>query len=81
MRQILDPFGVSCQEIARVFKLQKQAIRKIMGVDPRESCRNLFPALNILPLPALYVSQILIFFKTHPQYLEHAKPTHNYETR
>ena len=65
----------------RAFKLQKQAIRTIAGVGPRESCRDLFPALNILPLPALYVSQILIFFKTHPQYLDHAKSTHNYETR
>ena len=67
--------------LLRVFKLQKQAIRLLAGVGPIESCRKLFPALEILPLPALYISHILIFFKNNPQYLNHAKISHNYETR
>ena len=67
--------------IHRIFVLQKQAIRILSGVGPRESCRTLFPILEILPLPALYIYQIIIFFKKHPHYLEQAKATHNYGTR
>ena len=65
----------------RVFKLQKQAIRILAGAGPIDSCKELFGDLKILPLAALYVSQILLFFKKYPHYMDHAKPTHNYGTR
>ena len=67
--------------IYRVFKLQKQAIRILSGAGARDSCKELFVTLKILPLPALYIHQILVFFKKNPHYLNHAKPTHHYETR
>ena len=62
-------------------KLEKQAIRIILGVGPRKSCRKLFTELGILSLPALYIAQVLIFFKRNPTYLDHTKPTHTYSTR
>jgi hypothetical protein len=69
----------------RVFVLQKKAIRILAGVSPRDSCRdlNLYAILQILPLPALYVSQVLIFVKKHPEYFDKFKFkfTHNYNTR
>ena len=34
----------------QVFRMQKKAIKIIMGRGNRESCRNLFRELNILPL-------------------------------
>ena len=39
----------------RVFRLQKYMIRIIPGCKSRDSCRNLFKELNILPVLSLYV--------------------------
>jgi hypothetical protein len=38
----------------KVFKLQKRVIRVIMGCSYRESCRDLFKELNMLPLKSQY---------------------------
>ena len=45
----------------RVFKLQKKAIRIIMGNRNNVSCREVFKLLKILPLPAQYIYSLLIF--------------------
>ena len=52
-------------------------------MPPGASCRELklFQQEGILPLPALYISQVLIFFKKNPQYLANSIFTHEYETR
>ena len=49
----------------------------------RASCRelNLFERLNILPLPALYIYQIIMFIKKNPQYLANSIQRHNHDTR
>ena len=39
----------------QVFRMQKKAIRIIRGRGNRESCRNLFKELNILPLMSQYI--------------------------
>jgi len=67
----------------RVFVLQKKAIRILAGVPYRTSCREtkLFNVLNILPLPALYVAQVLIFMKKHPEYFSKCHFNHRYNTR
>jgi len=44
-----------------IFKLQKRAIRIIMNVDNRVSCRELFKTLNILPLQSQYILSVLLF--------------------
>lgn len=53
-------YGIECwggsSDADRVFKLQKRAIRTLVGSrDQRLSCRPLYPALKILTLPALYI--------------------------
>jgi hypothetical protein len=45
----------------QVFKMQKRAIRIIMGRGNRQSCRNLFKELNILPLMSQYILSLLTF--------------------
>ena len=69
--------------INRVFKLQKKALRLICNVPARASCRGLklFAQEQILPLPALYISNVLLFFKKHPEYLSETKFDHGYNTR
>jgi hypothetical protein len=41
--------------------MQKKAIRIIMGCGNKESCRNLFKELNILPLMSQYILSLLTF--------------------
>jgi hypothetical protein len=45
----------------QVIKMRKKAIRIIMGCGNRESCRNLFKELNILPLMSQYILSLLTF--------------------
>jgi exonuclease III len=44
-----------------IFKLQKRVIRIMMHVDNRQSCRELFKKLNILPLQSQYILTLLLF--------------------
>ena len=44
-----------------VFKLQKQAIRIIMGAENNDSCIEFFRLLKILPLSAPYIYSLLMF--------------------
>ena len=44
-----------------VFKLQKRAIRIIMGARNNDSCRKFFKLLKILPLSAQYICSLLVF--------------------
>ena len=45
------------------FKLQKWAIRIILGVSMRSSCRQLSKMLYILPLPSVYIAETLMYVK------------------
>jgi hypothetical protein len=45
----------------QIFKLQKRAIRTIMGKQKRESCRELFKELKILPLKSPYILSLALF--------------------
>ena len=44
-----------------VFKLQKRAVRIIMGAKNNDSCREFFKLLKILPLYAQYIYSLLMF--------------------
>jgi hypothetical protein len=44
-----------------VIKLQKRVIRIMMGCGYRESCRDLFKELNILPLKSQYIFSLMMF--------------------
>jgi hypothetical protein len=45
----------------RIFRLKRDIIRIILGCKSRETCRNLFKELKILPLPSQYVYSLLLF--------------------
>jgi hypothetical protein len=42
-----------------IFKMQKRAIRILMGIGYRESCRESFQELKILTLSSQYISSLL----------------------
>jgi hypothetical protein len=44
-----------------IFRLQKRAIRIIVGTGYKDSCRKIFSSLKILPLPSLYIFFVLMF--------------------
>jgi hypothetical protein len=44
-----------------IFTLQKRTVRIIAGVTSRNSCRNLFMGLDILPLPCEYIFTLMNF--------------------
>jgi hypothetical protein len=44
-----------------IFRLQKRAIRIIVGAGYKDSCRKIFSSLKILPLPSLYIFSVLMF--------------------
>ena len=58
----------------RIFKLQKQAIRIIMGAKNRDSCRGFFKQLKILPLCAQYIYSLVKFVANNrKQFLDNAE--------
>lgn len=65
----------------RIFILQKQAIRILDKISPRESCRNHFKQLNIMTFPSIVLYQTLINVKTNITSFEQNKTYHNYNTR
>ena len=69
--------------IARKFQITKKKLKLLNDMPARASCKELkvFKHEGILILPALNISQVLIFFKENPQYLKNCIFTHEYETR
>jgi len=53
-------WGHSASSI-KVFRLQNRIIRITMGCKSRDSCRELFISLKILPLPCQYILCLLQF--------------------
>ena len=51
----------------QVFRVQKKAIRIIIGCGNRESCGNLFKELNILPLMSQYILCLLTFVSNNKE--------------
>jgi hypothetical protein len=50
-------------ESKRIFKLQSKIVRIISNVGRNASCKNLFGALNIIPLTCLYISEVICYTK------------------
>jgi hypothetical protein len=74
-------FWGNFSQSTQVFKMQKKAIRIIMGRSNRESCRNLFKELNILPLISQYILSLLTFVSNNrKQYFANSE-IHNINTR
>ena len=46
-----------------IFRLQKRIIRIIVGIKGRDSCREYFKKLKILPLQCQYILSLLLFVK------------------
>lgn len=68
-------------DFMEIFKLQKWCIRVMTGIDRRTSCRQYFRELNILPLPSLYILEVLTFVKNNLHLFHSNAHFHEYPTR
>jgi exonuclease III len=64
-----------------IFRLQKRAVRFIMGIRPRDSCRKYFQELKILPLKSQYIYSLLMFVINNRHLFEANAEIHNINTR
>jgi len=62
----------------RILRIQKRAIRSMVGASSRTSCRQL--ELNILNLPLLYILEMTCFVRKYCQSLELNSSVRNYNT-
>lgn len=73
-------WGITHDSI-RVFRLQKNAIRYIMGVSKRASCREMFKELGVLPLPCILIYHLLLYAKSELSSFNTLNNNHSYNTR
>jgi hypothetical protein len=64
-----------------MFKMQKRVIRIMMGCGYRESCRELFKELKILPLSSQYTFSLLLFVVNNRDYFVSNSAYHSNNTR
>lgn len=69
----------SSSECIRIFRLQKKAVRYIMGANARESCKEYFKKLNILTLPSIFIMSLVIYAKNNN--FQMTNRYHSYQTR
>jgi len=65
----------------KIFKLQKRVIRIITHSRMRDSCRDLFKRLDILPLYSQYIFSISIFVRKNKHLFTTNNQIHNLHTR
>jgi hypothetical protein len=63
-----------------IFKLEKRVMRIISGVSRLSSCRQLFKDLNSLPLPCMYIFELVCYIKSHFGELDQNVVVHNHNT-
>jgi hypothetical protein len=54
-------FGGNFPNSKMIFPLQQRTVTVIAGVKSRNSCRNIFMRLEILPLPCKYIFTLMNF--------------------
>jgi hypothetical protein len=63
-------------ESVKIFRLQKNIIRIMLGCRSTDSCRNLFMKLKILPLPSQFILSLLFVIKNRNQYTVNSELYH-----
>lgn len=74
-------FYGSSGEIYRVFTCHKRALRVMLKMNLRESCRGKFKSLSMLTVIGIYLQEALLFFFKNKNLFECYKPKNIYPTR
>jgi hypothetical protein len=64
-----------------IFKIKKRIIRSITNIGRRDSCRQLFKQLQILPLPSQYIFSLLVFVTKNRELFLTESEIHDINTR
>ena len=64
-----------------IFRMQKRIIRIMMGIRSRDSCRDYFKRLKILPLQSQYLLSLLLFVVDNRNQFKANIKIHNFNTR
>ena len=56
-----------------IFKLQKKAIRLISKVGRVTCCRKLLETFNIIPVPCVYIMEVVFYVQLNVTYLLECK--------
>jgi hypothetical protein len=64
-----------------IFKLQKRAIRTMMQTPKMISCKQYFKSLRILPLPCLYIYEVLVHIEANLNVFKTNSGIHAHKTR
>jgi exonuclease III/uncharacterized protein YutD len=64
-----------------IFKLQKRIIRIMMNITNRQSCRDLFKELSILPLHSQYIMSLSLFVVGNIDKFKYNSEIHSINTR
>jgi hypothetical protein len=65
----------------KVFKLQKKIVRIIANIKPRDSCREVFKKMQILPLSSQYIYSLMLFVANNKYLFTANNDIHEYNTR
>lgn len=71
----------SNEDLTRILKLQKRAVRYLCGLGGRDCCRERFGELGILTVPCLYILEICLMVKKNPDKFIRTNARHGYQTR
>jgi hypothetical protein len=74
-------FGGNSPHSNHIFKLQKRIIRTMTKSEKRDSCRQLFKRLEILPLRSQYIFSTLLFVVKNNDLFTMNKEIYNINTR
>ena len=66
---------------ARVFGLQRRAVRVLAGLKYREDCRQAFMDMNILTFPSLFILMCVLHIKNNQHLHTNHGDVHDYSTR
>jgi hypothetical protein len=64
-----------------IFRIQKRIIRIIMNVKTRDSCRELFKKLKILPMYSHYIFSLILFVLNNKDQFKSNHEIHSFNTR
>jgi len=64
-----------------IFKIQNRKVRIITNSDNRDSCRELFKKLGILPLKSQYIFSLLMFVVKYKDSFKTNSDIHSFNTR
>jgi len=62
--------GGNSSNSGKIFTLQKQIVRHMIGAHPRTSCRSVFEKVEILPVPCLYILLLMNFIINNQEIIQ-----------